>query len=336
MRMLWSRASREEHAQQRTQLLLGIVGVFACVVCLVVAAALFVFPLGQQSYTAELRSAGGARAGDEVRVAGIKVGKVTSVTLHGDRVYLEFAVDDDVHVGDMASVAIKLLTPIGGRFVALSTAGEEALGERHIPPERTSLPFEIGDVLEKGTPIIQQVDAATLRATVEEVNRAVSGQPDAIRQILDNATSLTGVVAKRSDQLQKGLDISDEYLTAVNNDRAQLAQVFRELGVVTVELGQRRVEVVQVFDLLRRLFVVIHRPVLAYAEGIEPSVDQVEQLFNKLVADQAGIDSVITQLQEFIHKLSDAIGLGNGVTIDQSHTIVPGPALCIPTPSREC
>lgn len=335
MKWPW-RASRDEHSQNRTQLLLGVVGVFACIVCLLAAAALFVFPLGQHSYTAELRSSGGARAGDEVRVAGIKVGKVTSVSLHGNRVYLEFAVDDDVHVGDMAAVAIKLLTPIGGRYVALTTAGDEALGERHIPAERTALPFEIGDVLEKGTPVLQQVDAATLRATVDEVNRAISGQPDAIRQLLDNATSLTNVVAKRSDQLQKGLDISDEYLAAVDNDKAQLAQVFRELGVVTVELGQRRVEVVQVFNLLRRLFAFVHRPVLAYAEGIEPSVDQVEQLFNKLVADQSGIDSVISQLQGFIHELSDAIGLGNGVTIDQSQAVIPGPAFCIPTPGKGC
>jgi phospholipid/cholesterol/gamma-HCH transport system substrate-binding protein len=335
MTRLW-RTARDEHSQNRSQLLLGVVGVFTCVVCLVAAAALFVFPLGQHTYTAELRSSGGARAGDEVRVAGIKVGKVTSVTLHGNRVYLDFAVDDDVHVGDDASVAIKLLTPIGGRYVALTTAGDEALGEQHIPAERTSLPFEIGDVLEKGTPVLQQVDATTLRATVEEVNRAISGQPDAIRELLDNATSLTAVVAKRSDQLEKGLDISDEYLAAVDNDKAQLAQLFRELGVVTVELGQRRVEVVQVFNLLRRLFALIHRPVLAYAEGIEPSVDAVEQLFNKLVADQSGIDSVITQLQGFIHKLSEAIGLGNGVTIDQSHADVGAPTLCIPTPGKEC
>ena len=44
------------------------------------------------SYSAEFSEAAGLKPGNEVRIAGVKVGKVTSVDLDGDRVLVDFKV----------------------------------------------------------------------------------------------------------------------------------------------------------------------------------------------------------------------------------------------------
>ncbi|MGW4843477.1 MlaD family protein [Nocardia brasiliensis] len=326
---------RTEKAESWTQLRWGVAGVLVTVLALLAAGVLYVVPFGEQSYTADFRTSGGARSGDEVRIAGIKVGQVRSVALVGDHVEVRFGVDRGVHVGDGSAVAVKMLTPIGGHYLSLEPKGERSLGGKHIPPERTTTPFELTDIIDVATPVLSKVDGNTLRGTIAEVNAALAGQPDAVRSIVGNFNDLSGVLAQRSDQLNAALRVSDEYVGAIATDRAVLADFVRELGTVAVVLGQRRGEVVQVFELLRRLFLIIHRPVMAYGDSIEPSVAEFEQLFNKLVQDPGRIDTVIAGIKDFIAKISAMLG-ADAITVDQSASVVRGPALCIPFEGRAC
>ncbi len=305
------------------------------VIGLAIAAVVYFVPFGQQSYTADFRSTGGARSGDEVRVAGIKVGQVESVKLAGDHVEIKFGVKNDVPVGDMSTVEIKMLTPIGGHYISLAPAGDKALGDRHIPSERTETPYELGDLLEKATPVLQNIDGTTLRETIAEVNKAIQGQPEAVRNILGNVNDLTGVIATRSDQLEKALAVSDEYVGAIANDQVVLVDFVQQLGILAVKLGQKKGEVIAAFNMLKRVFRVLHRPLMAYGDSIEPSVTQVEELFNKVLADQGNIDTVINGIKDFIAKISTMLGV-DGLTIDQSASVVTDTSICIPSPGKAC
>lgn len=326
---------RKAKSESWSQLRWGVAGVLVSVLALLAAGVLYAVPFGERSYTADFRNSGGARNGDEVRVAGIKVGQVRSVELVGDHVEIRFGVERDVPVGIESAVAIKMLTPIGGHYLSLEPKGTEALGSRHIPRERTTTPFELTDILDAATPVLREMDATTLRDTLTEVNAALSGQPDAVRNIIGNFNDLSGVLADRSRQLDQALSVSDEYIAAIANDRAVLADFVRELGYVALTLGQRKGEIVQVFNLLRRFFVVLHRPVLAYGDSLEPSVAQFEELFNKLVADPTRIETIITGIRDFLAKISVMVG-ADGVTLDQSASVVEAPGLCIPYEGKVC
>ncbi len=329
------RTVRDAASENRTQFIWGTIGVIVTVIALAIAAVVYFVPFGQQSYTADFRSTGGARSGDEVRVAGIKVGKVESVKLAGDHVEIKFGVKNDVPVGDMSTVEIKMLTPIGGHYISLAPAGDTALGDRHIPPEHTETPYELGDLLEKATPVLQNIDGTTLRETIAEVNKAIQGQPEAVRSILGNVNDLTGVIAKRSDQLEKALAVSDEYVGAIANDQVVLADFVTQLGILAVKLGQKKGEVIATFNMLSRVFRVLHRPLMAYGDSIEPSVTQAEELFNKVLADQGNIDTVINGIKDFIVKISTMLGV-EGLTIDQSASVVTDTSICIPSPGKAC
>ncbi|MFD0364255.1 MlaD family protein [Nocardia sp. GCM10030253] len=319
--------------ESRSQLRWGIAGVVVSALALLAAGVVYAVPFGEHTYTADFRSSGGARSGDEVRIAGIKVGEVRSIRLVGDHVEVRFGIDRNVHVGDRSSVQLKMLTPIGGHYLSLSPAGENSLGDKHIPPELTRTPFELTDVIETATPTLREVDGVTLRATIVQVNQALAGQPDAIRNIVGNFAELSDVLADRSEQLDQALAVSDEYIGAVATDWEVLADFVRQLGIVAVVLGQRKVEVIQVFNLLRRLFVVIDRPVMAYGNSIEPSVAQLEGLFDKLVKDPSEIDSIVGGIKDFMAEISAMLGV-DGVIVDQSAGVVRG--ICIPFEGKAC
>lgn len=90
---------------------LGIVGVFAIVVALVTTGLAYVNPADQAGYTAHSATSGGVRVGDEIRVAGVPVGKVTGVRLSRTLVEMTFDVDRSVAIGSDTTLDIRLLTP---------------------------------------------------------------------------------------------------------------------------------------------------------------------------------------------------------------------------------
>ncbi|GAB4586843.1 MlaD family protein [Nocardia sp. IFM 10818] len=316
---------------QPTQLRWGIAGVAVCAVLLTTAAALYVVPIGQQTYVADFRVSGGARPGDEVRVAGINVGKVRSVELVGDHVEVAFTVNRDVRVGDRAAVEVKMLTPIGGHYLSLDPAGDKALGDRHIPPERTTTPFELSDILDKGTPIFSQVDATTMRSTIGELESALTQEPNALRSVITNVNELTGLLAQRTDQLNTTLEISDEYIAAIATDKAILANFVRQLGTVADSLGNRKDDVVSVFNLVKRLLLILHRPIMAYGDSIEPTVTEFEELFSKVFADPSRLDTVIAGLRDVIAKLNGLLGVQ--VAAEEPAA---GIRVCIPYEGKAC
>lgn len=327
---------RDEQSENKAHLFWGTVGVAVTLVFVLVAGALYAMPFGERTYTADFASAAGMRPGDEVRIAGIGVGSVRSVELAGDHVDIEFGVRSDVFVGDASTLTVKLLTPIGGHYIMLDPVGDSELGSANIPRERTRVPYELSDVIETATPLVRDIDGDTLRRTVAEVDLALSAQPESTRAIVDDLTSLTDVIAQRSDQLERGLTVSDEYVGALAADRLMLTELVRQLGTLTEGFGNKRDDVVRAFNLLGRLFLLFHRPVMAFEEGLEPSIVQLEEITQKLFARLGDFDGAITLMKESSDQLASLLAGGEGPVIDQSQSTVTDLGVCIPVPGGPC
>ena len=68
---------------------------------------------GGDTYYANFTEAGGLKANDEVRIAGVRVGKVRSIELDGDVVKVGFQVDEAAEFGSETGAAIKVKTILG-------------------------------------------------------------------------------------------------------------------------------------------------------------------------------------------------------------------------------
>ncbi|MFW0789235.1 MlaD family protein [Gordonia sp. CPCC 205333] len=316
----------------------GAAGMSVAVIGLIVAALIFVFPFGQSAYAAQLRYSGALNAGDLVRIAGVNVGAVKSVELDGDRVTVKFTVDSDQWLGDRTSVEVKLLTPVGGHYLAVQPAGQRPLGDTMIPPERAKTAFELTNALEAAAPAVDKFDGTTLRNTIDEVNRAIAGEPDAVRNLMSESSSLISGLANQSGQLTSGMRVADEYVAAIAEDKALLAAFVRSLGVVAVKLGTHRQQLVTTFQSLRRLAAIVHRPIVDFGDHIEPSISGVEEIFRKLTGDLGKTDTAIEQLKKAIETISKMIGVDQtkGLLVDQSAITVRNSGLCVPAPGTTC
>ena len=84
---------------------------------------------GGDTYHAKFTEAGGLKPNDEVRIAGVRVGKVDEIALDDGQVKVSFKVDDTAEFGTGTRAAIKVKTVLGSMFLALEPAGGGQLEE---------------------------------------------------------------------------------------------------------------------------------------------------------------------------------------------------------------
>src|SRR6476661_5973243 len=101
---------------------------------------------GGDTYYAAFSESGGLKANDEVRIAGVRVGKVEDVALDGDHVKVTFRIDSAADFGTDTRAAIKVKTLLGAMFLSLEPAGSGQLAQgSEIPVSRTSSPYNVVD-----------------------------------------------------------------------------------------------------------------------------------------------------------------------------------------------
>ncbi|WP_067889374.1 MlaD family protein [Nocardia vaccinii] len=326
-----------EQADERGQLMWASLGIGAVVSVLVLAGWMFVNPPGAHTYRADMTGTGGIQAGADVRIAGVPVGKVASLVLEGDHVVMTFTVDTAARVGDLSSIEVRMLSPVGGYYISLAPSGPRPLGAAHIPADRVRLPFQIPQLLQDMTPVVGEIDAQNLRLTMDKIDRAIADAPGAVHQVLDNTRNLLDVFTQQHGQLTTILDMSNEYLGVVNDNRAVVKTLIDNLMALEPQLLANRdavrVTVAGIASILTKVLGVIAGP---YKDRLEPLVFPLEQAYSDGQELTRRLDDVLNQFRTKVNTLAEYLGPDGQIYIDTGRARIDGPAVCIPIPGQGC
>ncbi|AEF39618.1 MlaD family protein [Hoyosella subflava] len=328
--------SLTEAETARSQLRSGIVGAAVVVLALSGTTALYMAPIGKSTYTAELVEAGPIKVGDDVRIAGIPVGNVESLQLQENRVTLQFTVDKSVFVGDQSTLNIRMLTIVGGNYVALSPAGAEPLGDTTIPSHRVKLPYSLAQVFQDAAKPLREVDGATVRKNFASLEESLEVGPDGIRRSVDAVDSLIEILIKQREDVSRTLSIADEYLTAINTSKSSVGELMRRIRILETIVLDKRAEIqesLRVLDeALSRIAVIgphwddTIKPLLAANLGAaRPELLRVD---GELEATVRELHVLVASLQQFVGP--------DGLVLDHSRAEVGKQEVCIPVPGKAC
>jgi phospholipid/cholesterol/gamma-HCH transport system substrate-binding protein len=133
--------------RERNQVVVGLVSILVLALVFLLAFDFKKLPFISHNFTitAEFADAAGLSPGSDVRIAGLKVGTVSHVTLASDRVLVTLSVAGGVTIPRDATAAISLKTILGTKSVVIKATGPGPYlhnGDR-IPLDRTEIPFEI-------------------------------------------------------------------------------------------------------------------------------------------------------------------------------------------------
>ena len=137
--------------REMNKTVIGAVGFILILLLLVGAFKTDSLPIigGGKVYSADFTEAAGLQQMDEVRVAGVKVGKVVGIDLARDHVVVKMRIRG-VALGPLTRAAIRIKTVLGRKYIALEPDGDGKLNpSTHIPVTRTMAPFDVSPAFQQ-------------------------------------------------------------------------------------------------------------------------------------------------------------------------------------------
>ncbi|MGH3948583.1 MAG: MCE family protein [Pseudonocardiaceae bacterium] len=298
--------------QQRNPIAIALIGVTVIVLALLAALNSDDLPIigGGTTYTAEFSEAAGLKSGDEVRIAGIKVGEVSDVALDGDRVVASFKVKD-AWVGDRSSAGIKLKTLLGQKFLAVEPNGENALDPSEpIPLERTTSPFDVLEAFRGLSDTVSEIDTDQLAESFDVMSETFSDTPDEVQGALTGLSKLSQTVAKRDSQLRELLANTKTVSQTLTDRDAQLVTLIKDGNLLLGELSQRKEAISALLSGTRQLATELQGLVDDNQAQLNPVLTELDQLTGMLQRNQDALSAGFEQFAPFIRTFGNVVGNG--------------------------
>ncbi|GAB2443293.1 MlaD family protein [Nocardia tengchongensis] len=315
----------------------GIAGILAAVVITIAIGVVYVSGTSSEStYFADLAQAGAVRTGDDVRIAGIPVGQVKSLTLLPDRVRMTFTVAGNTFVGDQTTLDVRMLTVVGGYYVAVEPAGTKPLGATVIPQERVVLPYNLTQAFQDAVQPVRRISGDTLRQDLAALSTSIDKSPDAVRTAVKAAGDLVGILDKQNSDVSRTLSIADEYLTALQANSDVLAKLLTNLGTLETIVQNNKTQVAQSLNDLAAVLHDLSPLGRAWDASLKDRAQPLADAIPRLQELGGRLGTLLDALRGFEQRLLPLLPTGGGVSVDHSAATIPLPAVCVPVPGGGC
>lgn len=265
---------------------------------------------GGTSYSAEFTEAAGLEPDDEVRIAGVKVGKVNDVDLEGDRVVVTFRVRD-AWVGDRTSAAIKIKTVLGQKYLALEPAGDDVLDPAdRIPRDRTTAPYDVLEAFRGLADTTNQIDTAQLAQSFEVIAETFTDTPDDVRGALTGLSALSQTISSRDDQLARLLGNTRQISQTLAERDAEVVRLLQDGNLLLAEVSRRRDAISALLDGTQALATELTGLVEDNDEQLGPVLESLDQLTGMLQRNQDALGEGIRNMAPFVRLFNNAVGNG--------------------------
>lgn len=317
---------------ERNPLVLGVVSLVLAAVGLLAAFNADRLPLigGGSTYAAAFSEAAGLRPDDEVRVAGVKVGKVTAVGLDRDHVRVRFRVKD-TWLGDQTTAAIKIKTLLGRKFLALDPAGDRELpagGE--IPLARTTAPYDVLAAFAGLTRTVDAIDTGQLATAFQTLATTFAGTPEEVRGSLRGLSALSATVASRDALLRQLLARTRTVSTVLAARSGDLTALIADANRLLTELRNRRAVISALLADTSALAIQLSGLVADNRARLHPALAELSGVVTLLRRNQDNLDRSLALLAPFVRVFANTVGNGRWFDTYLQNLVVPGPLTLSP------
>ena len=300
--------------RQRSPVLVGLVGVLVCALVALLAYDADALPLigsGGTHYSAYFSEAAGLDTGDEVSVAGVKVGRVTSVALDGAQVKVGFQVQG-AWVGDASTVSIDIRTLLGAKYLAVDPLGDTAQNPaRTIPRTRTTSPYDVTAALNGLGQTLDSVNSQQLAQSFQAIANTFKDTPPSVRSAVTGLSALSRTISSRDAQLAELLSASATLTSTVAAQNTRLASLVTDGNLLLAEVQSRRDAIHSLLTGTTQLGAQLTGLVQDNDRQLAPTLAALSRVVAVLQANQSNLDQVLALAGPYYAQLGNTLGSGH-------------------------
>ena len=296
----------------RTRATLIKFAIFAVVMTMLTAFLFFIF--GQYrtgsttGYSAVFNDVSRLKPGQSVRVAGIRVGTVNSVSLQPDKkVVVKFDADRNVVLTEGTRAAVRYLNLVGDRYLELvdgpgSTKPLPAGGQ--IPVDRTAPALDLDLLLGGLKPVVQGLNARDVNALTSSLLQVFQGQGGTLESLFAHTTSFSNALADNDQTVQQLIDNLNTVVAYIDKEGGNFSATIDRLERLVSGLSNDRDTIGAAIDSLDKGTASLADLLTSARPPLSGTIEQLSRLAPILDADKDRLDAALGKAPKNYRKLT--------------------------------
>jgi phospholipid/cholesterol/gamma-HCH transport system substrate-binding protein len=278
--------------------------------------------------------------GDEVRVAGIRVGTVDELSItDGNRVRVTFSAQRTVDLTTGTHAAVKYKNLVGDRYLEMTAGdGSKLPPDGTIPAGQTAPALDLDALFNGFKPLLAALSPDQVNRVSGELVTVLQGEGGTIDDLLASLASVTSTLADRDQVIGDLITNLNAALGKVNTGElgqliTQLQQLVSGLDADRDSIGNAVTHIDALTGQTAALLNVVRPP-------LHDDIDQLGRLANTLNANKDSLTAALTELPDAYQRLSRGAAWGGyfnlylcglGIKLADPIALRSGVARCRPT-----
>ncbi|MGV0791932.1 MCE family protein [Mycolicibacterium sp. XJ1819] len=285
---------------------------------------------GPRTITAYFTSATAIYPGDEVRVAGVRVGTIESIEPDGAHTRMRLSVDRDVPIPADAKAVIVASNLVSARFVQLApayeTSGPTMPDDAVIGVDRTAVPVEWDEVKEQLTRLAADlgpsgdISTTSVGRFIDSAANAMHGNGGRLRETITQLSQVGRILADGSGDIVDVIENLQTFVTALRDSNTQIVQFQDRLATVSSVVDASRSELDAALTHLAEAVGEVQRFVAGSRNQTAEQIQRLAEVTQNLADNRLALENVL-------HVAPNAIGNGYNIYNPDTGTMIGGFAM---------
>ena len=282
--------------------------------------------LSSKTVTAYFTTATAIYPGDDVRVAGVKAGRVTAIEPQGTQTKLTLSIDHGVEIPSDAKAVLMAPNLISARYIQLAPAyqssGPTMPDGAVIPVERTAVPVEWDQVKEQLTRLATELgpnanlSRPSVSRFIDSTANALGGNGEKLRQTLSQLSAVGRVLAAGGGDVVDTIKNLQTFVTALRDSKEQIVQFQGRLATLTSVLNGSRSDLDAALKNLSEAVGEVQRFLAGTRDATAEQLERLANVTQNLVDHRMDIEQILhvapTALVNFYNMFDPRTGAAAG------------------------
>ncbi|WP_110206395.1 MCE family protein [Nocardioides daejeonensis] len=283
-------------------------------------------------YRADLPHAGGIRAGDTVRIAGLDAGKVRRVWADRDTVHVEFSLTEG-RLTDDTVVEVKLESLLGKRYLSLTPGkGKPLSSGATLARSQARDPFTVEEFWLEAAPTVQGLDLPVMERALDVLTEDLATAPADVRAALTGLSDLADLADRRDEQVTRLVATTRSVTATVLDQQDEIEDLMDDASLVLRMVHERREALRLLLRDSRRLSGRLTALARRTRPEIEPALRQLRTVFGVLRKHERELSEVLRLAGPTMRVYTNAAGDGPWLGVNAPWFVLPDDFWCTLTP----
>lgn len=270
-----------------------------------------------REYKAMFEDATSLNKGDDIRIAGVKVGTVSDIEVADTRLAkVTFSVNDDVQLTSGTTAHLRFRNLVGQRYIALdlpAKPGTKLAAGHNFDTDETEPALDLTMLFNGFQPLFKLLNPEDVNNLSSQIIAVFQGEGATVEGLLSSTASLTSTIAEKDQVIGDLITNLDNVLTTLNNPSDQLDTTITTLQQLVSGLAEDRTTIGSTIEGLGDLTTSVADLLDEGRKPLKDSIASLGDLSENLADAEPTIDKFLETLPTKLDRIGRTASYGSWV-----------------------